>query len=187
MATLWLLRHLKSAWDVPGQPDFERGLAPRGLKAGPLVAAHLTRRGVMPELILCSAARRTRATLDLVGGRWQRVDTCIEAGLYEASAEDLLRRLQAVAGGRGGVLLIGHNPGLERLATLLCGGRGEAAALRRLAEKFPTGALATLAFDGTAWRDLAAGSCRLNEYVRPSDVQNQTDVCTVTPCEINQK
>lgn len=168
MATLWLLRHLKSAWDIPGQPDFERGLALRGVKAGPLVAAELARRGVIPDLILCSAARRTRATLDLVGERWQRVDTCIEAGLYEASAKILLRRLRTVGDDRQGVVLIGHNPGLEELAALLCGGRGEAAALRHLAEKFPTGALATLARDGASWRDLAAASCRLQDFVRPA-------------------
>jgi phosphohistidine phosphatase len=61
------------------------------------------------------------------------------------------------------VLVIGHNPGLERLVLSLAGsGPGLAA----VAHKHPTGALATLEFDGR-WRELRAGSAELVAFVTP--------------------
>ena len=43
----------------------------------------------------------------------------IERGLYGASSGDLLARLHRVSDDVSGVMLIGHNPGLESLAALL--------------------------------------------------------------------
>ncbi len=44
-------------------------------------------------------------------------------------------------------MLVGHNPGLEDLAAELAGG-GDPDARAALAAKYPTGGLATLAFEG---------------------------------------
>jgi phosphohistidine phosphatase len=64
MRTLYLLRHAKSSWDPPGLPDSERSLAPRGVRDAKRVAKHLRRLGVTAQLVLCSSAVRTRATLE---------------------------------------------------------------------------------------------------------------------------
>lgn len=169
MTTLHLLRHLKSSWDEPGLADFDRPLAPRGLKAGRAVARHVGRQGIIPDLILCSAARRTRETLQAVGESWRGIDTCIERALYEAPESALLERLRCIPPTVGTVLLIGHNPGMERLAALLCDGRGDPAALARMAAKFPTGALASIACDAP-WPALERGRGRLLSYIRPVDL-----------------
>ena len=58
MRTLYLLRHAKSSWDDPKLDDFERPLAPRGIKACKLMAAHIRKSGIAPDLILCSPAIR---------------------------------------------------------------------------------------------------------------------------------
>ena len=63
MMRLLLLRHAKSSWDVSGQPDFERTLAPRGRRAAQMIGEHLATHRLMPDRILCSSARRTRETL----------------------------------------------------------------------------------------------------------------------------
>ena len=65
-------------------------------------------------------------------------------------------------------MLVGHNPGLEVLAMLLVGG-GDEALRRRLAAKFPTGALAALAV-ATRWRDLAPADTTLESFVVPRDL-----------------
>lgn len=171
MATLYLLRHLKSSWAVAGQPDFDRPLAPRGRKAGRAVARYLARARIRPELVLCSAARRTRSTLELVGADWTDVDACIERALYEASDKVLLERLRAVPDLVGSIMLIGHNPGLERLTMLLCAGRGDEQGLEQIDAKFPTGALAVLEPDSASWADLGRGRCQLQTFVRPSDLE----------------
>jgi phosphohistidine phosphatase len=90
----------------------------------------------------------------------------IERELYAASERGLLECLRAVEDGVGSVLLIGHNPGLERLALSLAGGGEGLAAVRR---KFPTGALATLEFAGR-WRELRPGSAQLTDFLTPKQL-----------------
>ena len=66
MLTLSLLRHAKSSWSNPALPDRERPLATRGVTDAPLMGKAMAERGIDPELVLCSSARRTRDTLALV-------------------------------------------------------------------------------------------------------------------------
>ena len=87
--------------------------------------------------------------------------------LYAASERELLERLQAVPESVGSLMLIGHNPSLQQLALLLAS-RG--ADLPKLGEKFPAGALATLAVDSESWAGLRPGDAELVDYVIPRDL-----------------
>ena len=130
---------------------------------------HLERTGEAPELVLCSSAVRTVATLDGIRAALPAlVAVRIEDGLYAASGERLLRRLSEVDDDVMRVLVIGHNPGLEDLAGNLIGA-GEERDRGRLAAKFPTGALAVLSFGGT-WADLSPGAATLESFVVPRDL-----------------
>ena len=66
------------------------------------------------------------------------------------------------------MLLIGHNPGLETLAGLLVGS-GDEDLRRRLAAKFPTGALATLSFE-ERWCALAPEAATLEAFAVPREL-----------------
>ena len=77
-------------------------------------------------------------------------------------------RRTGVAPKTGSVLVIAHNPGLADLAVGLAG-RGGDEALRRVGEKFPTGAFATLTFGGS-WADVEPGSGELVDYVVPREL-----------------
>jgi phosphohistidine phosphatase len=167
---LFVLRHAKSSWEEPGLHDHDRPLAPRGRRAVALLAEHLRVNDVHPSLVLCSSSRRTRETLDGVspGG-----EALIEPELYTASAATLLERLHRVPESTESVMLIGHNPALQILVLRLAGGHGsvvDGSDLAAAQRKFPTGALATLAFDG-AWSELAPGSAELVEFVRPKSLR----------------
>jgi phosphohistidine phosphatase len=63
MKRLYLLRHAKSSWDDPTLADRDRPLAPRGRRAARVIAEHLRREGIAPELVLCSPSRRAGQTL----------------------------------------------------------------------------------------------------------------------------
>ena len=175
MKTLLLLRHAKSSWAKsswpdPGATDFDRSLNDRGRRAAPLIAGHLLESGLLPDLVLCSAARRTRETLALMlpnlpGDAVLR----IENGLYKASSADLLKRLRRVEPTVGTVLVIAHNPGLEDLAATVCGG-GDENLRRRMAEKFPTTALAVFALDAARWTGLRKEAAILTDFVLPKDL-----------------
>jgi phosphohistidine phosphatase len=164
---LYVLRHAKSSWDEPGLDDHDRPLAPRGRDAAKAMAAHVRAQAIRPELVICSSARRARETLDGVDPAGQRL---IEPGVYSASATDLLQRLRRVPAATESVMVIGHNPTLQMLVLCLVdpgsatlGGGSHLEAVRG---KFPTGALATLQFDG-GWGELAPGRAELAGFVRP--------------------
>jgi phosphohistidine phosphatase len=164
--TLYLLRHAKSSWDDPALADRDRPLAPRGRRAAELMKEHLTQDGIVPALVLCSAARRTRETLDVIAPAFgAEADIEVERDLYGASAGELLERLQGVPDTISSVMLIGHNPSVQTLALNLAGS-GE---LDAIALKYPTGALATLTFEG-AWQELDRGAAELTGFVRPRDL-----------------
>ena len=59
-----LLRHAKSDW--PDVPDWDRPLAKRGQRDAPVIGRWLRDYGCQPEIVICSAALRTRQTWDLV-------------------------------------------------------------------------------------------------------------------------
>jgi phosphohistidine phosphatase len=163
---LYVLRHVKSSWSDHGLDDHDRPLAKRGRKAAERLRHHLTDTGIAPDLVLCSSARRAVMTLDgIVAAFPAGTETQVEAGLYGASSDELLRRLRAVPDDVASVMLIGHNPGLEQLTALLVGS-GDQDLRQRLAEKFPTGALATLSFDDR-WSALAAAGATLEAFVIP--------------------
>ncbi|MBC7908357.1 MAG: histidine phosphatase family protein [Rhodospirillaceae bacterium] len=172
MRQIFLMRHAKSSWDEPDLDDFERGLNNRGRKSARLMAKYLAKAHIRPAMILCSTAERTRATFAIIEPKLEGVPVSFENGLYEAAKGDLLDRLHQLDDHLASVMLIGHNPGMERLASCLCAGHGEAKALARLAEKFPTGALAVLETKAPRWAGLGAGDCRLVEFVLPGDLED---------------
>jgi phosphohistidine phosphatase len=161
---VYLLRHAKSSWKT-GLPDHERPLAPRGERAAKAIALHLRDQGIEPELVLCSTARRARETLERI--ELGTPDVRFEDELYGAGAASLLARLRSVPDDVGSVMLIGHNPGLQLLALDLARPGAE---LRELEAKYPTAALATLAFPGPSWAALQSGAAQLVGLVRPRDL-----------------
>jgi phosphohistidine phosphatase len=167
MKRLYLLRHAKSSWDDPTLADHDRPLAPRGRRAANVMAEHLGREGIAPELVLCSPSRRTRQTLKrLASGLGKNADVLIEPELYAASAAALLEVLHEVPDEVESLMLIGHNPAIQDLALSLAGTGSE---IPRLRSKFPTAALATLELSGT-WRELAPGSAELVSFVKPKEL-----------------
>lgn len=170
MKQLLLLRHAKSSWDDPALADFDRPLAPRGLKAAPRMGRELAKRDWLPNLALVSPALRTRETWRLVSAELPaRVPVEFAEGLFEATAGDILAEVQQAMASAGCLLVLGHNPGLEDLARRLAGPRSDAGTLRKLEEKFPTGALARFVVDD-GWADLAFGTARLTHCIRPKDL-----------------
>ncbi len=112
MKRLYLLRHAKSSWDDQTVADHDRPLAPRGRRAAKVMAKHLRRKEISPELVLCSPSTRTRQTLKrLAPGLGKNADVQIEPELYAAPARDLLEVLHKLPDEVESVMLIGRDPG----------------------------------------------------------------------------
>jgi len=172
MRQLLLLRHAKSSWENRELPDRERPLNARGRVAAAAMRKIMDDLGLAPDLVLVSPALRTRQTLESLEP-W--ADTpLIEPmeSLYLADAPTLFTALRGVKETVRSVLLVGHNPGLHELAVRLVGAHAmtyASADLRRLAEGYPSGALAEFTVPG-AWGALDDGGGRLVRFVWPRDL-----------------
>jgi phosphohistidine phosphatase len=169
MRTLLLLRHAKSDWADAGQDDHERPLARRGVRAAERMGAHLAEAGCVPDLVLCSTARRAVETWRLAAAALGS-DAIVEldSELYLASPARILERVQRAPDRCHTLLVVGHNPGFQELAVRLAGGSRTAAAER--IGKFPTAALATFTLARGGWGELAPSGVRLAAFVRPSEL-----------------
>lgn len=168
MLTLCLLRHAKSSWDDPRQDDFDRPLTKRGTRAASEMGRWLASHDMKPDLVLCSSAVRTQATLALLLRELGAPPPAVEisGALYLAPAGDMLDLVKAVKGTPGRVLVVGHNPGLHTLALSLIA-TGERSEIARLAMGFPTAALAVITFEISRWSDVRPASGRLDRFVSP--------------------
>ena len=168
MLTLLLLRHAKSSWDDLSLEDFDRPLTKRGTKAARLIGSHLVKNALVPDLVLCSTAVRTRATLTLVMNEFDGLTPSVmyQETLYLADAETMLDMIRAVKGQPAVVMLVGHNPGTHALALELTGS-GTRSGLQTLAMQFPTAAMAHITFDVDAWRRITPAMGELVEFVLP--------------------
>jgi phosphohistidine phosphatase len=162
-----LLRHAKSDW--PDLPDRDRPLAKRGKRDAPVVGRWLHDQGYLPEIVICSAAVRTRETWDLVapelGGS---PSVTFEPRAYAASALTLLYLVRELPAGCHAALLIGHNPGVSELASTLIEANGDDAP-GSPGLRFPTAAVAVLEFSGD-WAGLSLARARLVAYTTPADL-----------------
>ncbi len=172
MLTLYLLRHAKSSWADEGQPDFDRPLNLRGRRDAPLIGRFMAANDMQPELVLCSAARRTRETLALMLPYFDRdITILMERALYElGSGLALEDRLRSLPAGVARVLVVGHNPVLEELALNLVGPQSDDDAAREMALKYPTGGLAHFRLDCPAFTDTAARCGQLISFTVPKSL-----------------
>ncbi len=126
--------------------------------------------GVRPDLVLCSTAHRTRETFERLVPALRGVSVLFEDALYGATDQDLINRLRRLDEAVRKVMVIGHNPGMERLAGRLAGS-GDPDLRARLAEKYPTCGLTDIEIEAEAWGKIADGGGRLAAFVRPSDLE----------------
>ena len=121
MKTLTLVRHGKSSWDYPGLADFDRPLAPRGLKDAPRMAKRFAKRNPAPDVIFSSPAERAAHTarifLEVLNLNDERL--VLEPNIYEADWQELLDIVRGLNDSWSRAMLVGHNPGFTNLAAAL--------------------------------------------------------------------
>ncbi|MER7838020.1 histidine phosphatase family protein [Streptomyces sp. NPDC096040] len=163
---LVVLRHAKSAWPE-GVPDHLRPLAARGRRDAPAAGRALAESDCLPDLAVCSTAVRARQTWDLASGQWGTPPPVRhDRRVYAADVPDLLKVVREVPAEVETLLLVGHNPGLEELVLELAGD-GLDDTLEQVRKKFPTSAIAVLAWHGAGWAALGPGTALLTEVRVP--------------------
>lgn len=170
-----LLRHAKAERPEPGARDFDRPLAPAGRQPATRIGAYMASHALVPDLAICSPARRAKETWELaVPAFTKQPRTKLDPRVYELDAAGLLDLVRSASGDVQSLLLVGHNPSLEDLAELLIAA-GDLAGRERLAEKFPTGALAVIDFPFDTWAKLHPHSGRFDRLISPRALADATD------------
>ena len=150
MKRLILMRHAKSDWSQGGLTDFERPLNKRGAHDANMMGKWLAQNIEAPELILCSSARRTRQTMQLLllGMQTSEVATheieqrTMEA-MYLASKSRLVDLVHAHLNSHESMMLIAHNPGMDGIVSHYC----PDAPLTNSGKLMTTGNIAVIEFD----------------------------------------
>ncbi|NHN88179.1 SixA phosphatase family protein [Acetobacter conturbans] len=168
---LLLLRHCEAAPAAAGdfgtKGDLARPLTEAGHKMARARGESMRRTGLVPDLVLCSPAMRTRQTYAglLPFGNSARPEIRIEPTLYLAAPDELLARLRATPDEVHTILLVGHNPGLPALARYLNGVESA------LESDFALGTLATFHVEveehesvALAWKSLGPKTAWLESF-----------------------
>jgi phosphohistidine phosphatase len=144
---LIVMRHAK-AGELPGGPDFERALKPRGRSDSAAAGKWLLAGGYQPDAVICSAARRTRQTWQYVSeALGTRATFTAEKRLYSADADDVIEIIGETPADVTTLLYIGHNPAAAGAVAILTGQE----------PPFPTAAIAVIGVPGN-WGELGAGA-----------------------------
>ncbi len=160
MKTLILLRHGKSDWSG-AVPDIERPINHRGRLSADRMAEWLAEQELIPDRMLVSPATRTQQTAGRLTDIWGAVAAQTVDALYLAEPDTILDTIRG--DGKGATLLVlGHNPGLERAAVDFAKGACPV--------MMPTCTAAVLRFDAARWGDVAFGEGMLLHHVTPKSL-----------------
>ena len=101
--------------------------------------------GLIPDVVISSDAVRARLTAEAVAEAARYAgEILLDPHFYLACPADILSLLTAVRENAGTVMIVGHNPGVEKLVEQLTGER----------QDLPTAALAQIGLPIDQWRDL---------------------------------
>lgn len=149
--TLYLIRHAKSDWSVPGQPDFDRSLNHRGMHDAPLMGKVLKELHVNPDKIISSPALRARSTAQYIaeqlGHSLEKLE--FDEEIYEASPRMLLRLINNLDDSVKSVALFGHNPTFTYVAEYLT---------KEEIGNMPTCSAVKIHFDFDEWAAVSEGT-----------------------------
>ncbi len=159
MKTVYLVRHAKSSWSDPSLSDQQRPLNARGLKNAPEMGRRLAARGICPDLIICSPAKRAYMTASILAEQTGYPVTAIKLNdqLYFDSLSAMLGIIQQTDAEKNSIMLVGHNPDITEMLNQLSGYR---------VNNMQTCAIATIEFE-LPWSGIQFNSGQMVDYDYP--------------------
>lgn len=160
MKRLYLLRHAQAASDFSSS-DKERTLTPHGITQAQFIATYIKD----VDIALCSSAKRTQMTLDIVekiSGEIKKTELIDD--IYNASAGAILNSIQSRT--ENNLLVVAHNPGIHMLASILIG-LGDKTRCNNLTMSYPPGTLSIIDCPCENWNELQPQENTLVDLITP--------------------
>ncbi|WP_324171269.1 SixA phosphatase family protein [Sulfurimonas sp.] len=159
MKTLYLIKHAKSDWSVPGESDMERDITKKGLKHINTMGSYLTLRGVNPDVILSSCALRAQETSNILAEKINfSGPKYFLQELYLSPPELIKEIIIAQDDEHSEMFIVGHNPQLSELVFMLSG--------EHIA-KMPSLAIVAIKFDIQEWSELEDKQGEIDFFISP--------------------
>jgi phosphohistidine phosphatase len=161
MKTLLVLRHAKSSWDHSHLSDFDRPLNGRGERSAPAMGEFMRAKGLVPEVIIASPARRARMTAEKAASAGEfEAEIQFDERIYGAGANSLTYIVAEIEDSFETAMIVGHNPGFEMLVRALTGE----------GDRMPTAALAVIDLDIEGWSGVRTGAGSLRGLFLPREI-----------------
>ena len=164
MKSLYLVRHAKAGWDNSWTDDFDRSLTDRGRLDAREISTRLFNKGVVPELIVTSPAKRALDTAEIfadhLGCSPDKVVQKME--IYQGGPEELGEIVQSLQEEYRNVMLFGHNPVITMFASWLTG--------KSMASMETCGVL-RIDLEKKRWADAKQGKGKVTWYEYPNGRQ----------------
>lgn len=158
-----MIRHAKSSWKDIDASDFERGLTKKGKKNIDTIGSYLKLRGVKPDTVLASCARRTQETADLLSKKLEfEGRTNYMQELYYTDTETLKQILMLQESEFDNIFVVGHNPQITDMANML---------IDEHISKIPTTGVVAIKFDIERWSEIAQKKGKMDFFIYPKQFQ----------------
>ena len=159
------MRHAKSDW-ANNLPDIERPLNSRGKKAAPFMAEQLRKLNKIPDIIMCSPAKRAVSTAKKVIKviNYEK-ELLIVEDFYFGHINRIIDLIKSISNENASVLIVGHNPIWEDLIMTLIN-KGTYIVM-------PTAAIASVIFDVDDWQKISEKTGDLEWLITPKGLSNE--------------
>jgi len=148
MDRLILFRHGKAENESASGEDFDRRLAPRGVRESAEMGETLSRLGLVPDRALVSTAARAQETWAAAAAAFPSAELTLEPALYNADSGAVRHAAETAGRGCSTLVVVGHNPGLQELTVrLLLEGHAAPTLVAKAQRQFPPAAAAVFLFD----------------------------------------
>jgi len=160
MKKLYIVRHAKSSWSDASLSDFERPLNSRGEKDAPLMGEILKKKGILPDLVISSSAKRALTTAKIISEKIGYSKKKIEkdTNIYHAGLRNMISIINEVSNDVQSLMIFGHNPTFTQLINVLA---------NYDLPNLPTCAVVEIECLVNNWQALTAGTGKVVNYEYP--------------------
>jgi len=162
MKTLYLLRHAKSSWAIPGQKDYDRPLNDRGHHDAPEMGRRMHARAVPIDKVVSSPANRAISTAIAVCKELNIDPDTIsqDRQIYLAGSPKLQQIVSFLDESAQCAIIVAHNPALTDLANDLANAG---------IDNIPTAGLVGIELPVEYWAEVLPGIGKVISYDFPKN------------------
>lgn len=166
MKKVYIIRHAKSSWSDLSLDDFDRPLKKRGKEDIKVISKWLKKRGIKPDIVISSPAKRAKKTLKTLE-EILNIDKDVikfDKGIYEAHVQYLVDMLSKLDDRYGSVFIIGHNPSLNELAEHLSD---------TIITNIPTSGVVAIELDIDKWNEIKNKKGKILFFIYPKKLKGE--------------